>query len=310
MPIRISRNGRAARLVEQGNHQNEAGNDASAQALYLQAAEVQPRWAVPWFNLGLLHKYRGEWPQSLDANLAALARDPGHEGAIWNAAIAATALGQWRQARGLWRRYGIDMPDSDEPTAFSPALTPIRVAPNGSPEVIWADRIDPARAVIRSVPTVASGRRYGDLLLHDGAPNGYRRLNGHETPVFDELQVLTPSRYATWELQVQHIDSEQADALVQRLGDADLPAENWSTGLRAMCKACSEGRPDDDAAHDHEAVDDRATDTVTLGLAMHQHDTDAARVQMQVRALIGDLPQAVITRWECVLPVDEVGVRA
>lgn len=303
MPIRISRNGRAARLNEQANELGSAGDTDGARALYLQAASAQPQWAVPWFNLGLLHKYRGEWQPSLDANQAALARDPSHEGAIWNAGIAATALGQWRLARGLWRRYGIDMADSDEPAAFAPSLTPIRVHPAQAPEVVWADRIDPARAVVRSVPTAASGRRYGDLLLHDGAPNGYRRLRGRDLAVFDELQVLAPSDYETWVLEVEHLHTDQADALAQRLVDADLPAENWTTSLHALCKACSEGRPGDDPAHKHAPADGPAATSVTLGLAV-RHGVAAGE---QVRAWLGDWPQAAIVRWECVLPLNPAG---
>ncbi len=298
MPIRISRNGRATRLNDQANAAMDCGDTEAAATLYAQAANAQPRWPAPWFNLGLIHKYGGDWAASLHANQQALQRDPAHQGAIWNAGIAATALGQWRQARAMWRRYGIDMADSDEPTEMPPTLTPIRIAPQQQPEVVWAHRIDPARALIRSVPTASSGRRYGDLLLHDGAPKGYRRVNGRELAVFDELQVLKPSDYATWELQVQHIDAEQTTALIQRLVDADLPAEDWGTSLRVLCKACSEGRPDDDPGHDHGAMREDADDTVILGVALHQHDADEA----QVRALVGDLPQVVITHWACVLP--------
>ena len=300
MPIRLSRNGRAARLNALANERCDAGDVPGALDLYGQAARAQPAWAVPWFNLGLLHKYRGEWQASLDANQAALARDPSHEGAVWNAGIAATALEQWRLARALWRRYGIDMPDSDAPPAFAPSLTPIRVNLSHAPEVLWADRICPARAVIRSVPTPASGRRYGDVLLHDGAPNGTRRLHGREVPVFDELQVLAPSDHDTWTLQLDDLAAEQADALVQRLVDADLPAEDWTRSLRSLCKACSEGRADDDPAHTHpaeSAQDDRPGST-TLALALRRETDDRDKAL----ALLATLPQAATGRWECVLP--------
>jgi len=304
MPIRISRNGRAARLNKRANELGDEGDADGARALYLQAANVQPQWAVPWFNLGLLHKYQSEWQASLDANQAALARDPSHEGAVWNAGIAATALGHWRLARSLWRCYGIDMADSDEPAAFAPSLTPIRVAPAHAPEVVWADRIDPARAVIRSVPTAASGRRYGDLLLHDGAPNGYRRWRDRDLAVFDELQLLAPSDYETWVLEIEHIDTDQADALVQHLADADLPAEHWTASLRALCKACSEGRPDDDSGHDHGPAEGAVADTAVLGVAVRR----GAQGRDKVQALVGRFPLAVIFRWERVFPADPAGV--
>ncbi len=306
MPIRISRNGRAATLNAAGNDCEERGDTAAARDLYAQAARAQPKWAVPWFNLGLVHEYGGAWQASLDANLAALAHEPDHDGAAWNAGIAATALGQWRLARAMWRRFGIDMADSDEPSAFEPALTPIRVDPNGAaPEVIWADRIDPARAVIGSVPTAASGRRYGDLLLHDGAPNGYRRLNGREVPVFDELAVLAPSDYKTWALDVAGLDAQAIDALLRQLSAADLPAEDWGT-LRTLCRACSEGRPDDDAGHDHGPLASAQVDTARIGLAMPANAADPD----WVRALVAGIPGAAVHSLVRVLPAEEAEVQA
>ena len=50
-----------------------------------------------------------------------------------------------------------------------------------------ADRLWPARAVIRSVPKPASGRRHDAMLLHDGAPDGTRRLHGQKVQVLDAL---------------------------------------------------------------------------------------------------------------------------
>ena len=46
---------------------------------------------------------------------------------------------------------------------------------------------------------------------------------------------------------------EQPEAvadLIAFLGEHGVPAEDWSSSVRMLCKACSEGRPHD--AHDHE----------------------------------------------------------
>lgn len=298
MPIRLFRNGRASRLNQQGNDWADQGQDAQALAAYAQAARAQPRWATPWFNMGLVHKYRGEWAASLHANQQALMREPAHEGALWNAGIAATALGQWPVARQMWQRYGIALANGDGPPAFAaPALTPIRVNPRAAPEVLWADRIDPARAIIRSIPTPDAQRRYGDCLLHDGAPNGWRRHNGQDLAVLDELQVLQPSAYSTWELRLTGLPPEDAPALVQRLVDADLPAEDWSAGLRLLCRACSEGRPDEHPGHTHPPQAAEPPGTHRLGLALLDPPAQIPLLQALLAAHAGAQVQQLRCLW-------------
>ena len=80
---------------------------------------------------------------------------------------------------------------------------PIRLAERGGGEVVWSKRIDPARAVLANVPLPTSGHRCGDVVLHDGAANGYRLLRGKEVPVFDALACLQPSIFSTFIAEVQ-----------------------------------------------------------------------------------------------------------
>lgn len=301
MPIRLTRKGRAEGWNEKGRALDDAGRAEDALAAYREAARLAPEWAVPWFNIGLVHKYRGEWEPSRAANREALARQPAHEGATWNLGIAATALADWAAAREAWRRYGIAIADGEGPIEMNGGLTPIRVDVHGHPEVVWADRIDPARAIIRSVPTAECGRRYGDLLLHDGAPNGYRLLDGREVPVFDELELLKPSLHATFELTVVAVTEQDVDALEQLAGPADVHVENWTTNFRILCKACSEGRPFGDGDHDHPAPE--AEDGMfRLGVAARtaEHALDVLRAWQQQR------PRAELGSLSCILPAAAV----
>jgi hypothetical protein len=251
MPKRFSKGGRASRFNELGMALHDRGDDLGALDAYLAAIRVQPQWDAPWYNKGLVHKYRGEWLECLEANLQASRLAATNEAAIWNTGIAATALGEWAQARRAWQRFGISVPDGNGPIEWPGQLTPIRVSVNDIPEVVWADRIDPARAIIRSIPLPACGRRWGDLILHDGAPNGYRRLGEREVAVFDELAILAPSTRSTFEVLVSGVSEAEVDALVGVAGASDLPAENWTTHTRVLCKACSEGRPFEQGGHDH-----------------------------------------------------------
>lgn len=227
-------------LKEQGRHRD-------AEQAYQAATEADPSWSVPWYNLGLLYKESGRWPESVRCNRRAVELDPEDGAAWWNLGIAATALADWAAAREAWQQCGINLPaGADEPRLnFGPV--PIRLNPNSDGEVVWCDRIDPARAIIRNIPLPTSGFREGDLLLHDGAPNGHRMWNGREYPVFDALQLLLPSTRNTFEVSVL-APGQDAVAILEDLADgAGIPMEDWET-INWICKQCSEGTPH--AEHD------------------------------------------------------------
>ena len=117
-------------------------------------------------------------------------------------------------------------------------MVPIRC----NEEVLWCQRIDPARAIILSVPFPESERRYRDLVLHDGAPNGSRWYRGEEVPVFDELELLEASEYSAFSF----VARVQSPAHVRQFGElaaeAGLAAEDWTT-VQIVCDACSRGLP-------------------------------------------------------------------
>ena len=96
MPIRIGKAGKANALNELGRRLDEEGDQDGALQAYAQAGAVLPNWSAPWYNIGLIHKYRGDWAASLQANARAVQCDPRNEGAVWNLGIAATS---WRRRR-------------------------------------------------------------------------------------------------------------------------------------------------------------------------------------------------------------------
>ncbi len=240
----------AEELNERGRALSDAGDSHGALAAYRAAAKAAPSWSVPWYNLGLEHKYRGEWRESADCNREAVLRDDSDGDAWWNLGIAATALGAWRQAREAWARCGVSIPAGDGPIETNYGLTPIRLAPASRGEVVWCDRIDPARAIIRNIPLPESGRFYGDLVLHDGAPNGTRMRQGSEVPVFDELERLQRSAFRTYVLDVPGSTAAQREMLADLAFESGMAAEDWSQSIVFLCRSCSEGviheRHDDD----------------------------------------------------------------
>lgn len=249
-----------------------APDEAAAVALLERIVQLHPGTAWAWYDLGLRAKWSRDWAHSADLNHRAL--ELGRKGrrenpSAWNLGIAATALGHWSTARRAWTAYGIPLAPAadDEPIVdgFGPA--PVRLNPEprhpGEPEllidgrthqseVVWCERLCPARAVIRSVPMPESGHRFGDVVLHDGDPVGERRLGDEILGVFNEIARLSCSALPTLEVDVTLADGESTEDLGMRFIDRDFGAEDWSESFHVLCRACSEGAYD--ASHHHEAT--------------------------------------------------------
>jgi tetratricopeptide (TPR) repeat protein len=225
-----------------GNNAADAGQRERAIRYYKWAARFDPDWSVPYFNLGLHTKYLCRWEDSFRFNQRATELADLDEGAWWNLGIAATALEDWAMARRAWRRLGIDVPDGDGEWTGPPVTACVRLNPERDGEVVWGERLDPARLLIRNVPLPESGHRFKDIVLNDGAANGRRAIDGVEVPVFDELQLWRASSYSTYEVTFRSEDSNLEVALAELGSERELGVEDWST-IRWLCADCSRGNP-------------------------------------------------------------------
>lgn len=251
---------RAFTLIGDGRYED-------AGALLTRAADLEPWLSESWFNLALLHKFRHDWEQARAAGLRAVALLDRSGGAPdwWNVGIAATALQDWPLARRAWQAYGLRMPASgavapgEPPTGMDLGSAAVRLSPEGEAEVVWGKRVDPARIEVLSVPLPSSGRRWGEVVLHDGVPNGERTTAGGESfPVFDEIELWAPSPVPTWVVLLEAATEEDRDALEKLAADAGFAAEDWSSSVRLLCRSCSESRMPSEAGegdrqdpHDH-----------------------------------------------------------
>ncbi|MET7638378.1 hypothetical protein [Streptomyces sp. NPDC005438] len=259
---------RAFTLIGDGRYED-------AGALLTRAADMEPWLSESWFNLALLHKFRHDWEQARAAGLRAVALLEREAGAPdwWNVGIAATALQDWPLARRAWQAYGLKVPreprdqrDPDapeglgEPSGMNLGSAAVRLSPEGEAEVVWGRRIDPARMEIQSIPLPSSGRRWGEVVLHDGVPHGERvTAAGPTYPVFDEIELWAPSPVPTWVVLLEAASEEDRDALERLAADAGFAAEDWSSSVRLLCRSCSESRmPSDEGdgpahpdPHDH-----------------------------------------------------------
>ena len=228
--------------------------------------------AEAWFDLGLIYKWERRWEEALDCNqrAAELVGPRKDEPAWWNLGIAATALRRWEVARSAWKAYGIDLPDAAGQIEGDFGLAPIRLNPDGDAEVVWAQRVDPARARLVSIPFPQSQHRWADVVLHDGAPSGYRVLNGSDRAVFDELERWQPSDVPTVETSVTAEGDGAVDELIAAVEAAGFAAEDWTRNVRVLCRRCSEGVVH--AEHEAEVLD--AGEVHFLGLAAPLRDVE------------------------------------
>ena len=250
------------------------------------AARLAPGWVSPHFNLAVAYKHARRWGDVLAAADRIAAIDPSapDSGLHWNVGVAATALGDWPRARAAWAAAGIAIPPGDGPIEMALGWTPVRVSVDEHPEVVWCERIDPVRARITSVPLPESDRRYGDLVLHDGEPRGKRTLHGHERSVFDELELLAMSPYATFRVIVHAGDADALGAITEGLDAHDVRIEDWTDTLEMLCKECSLGNPDH---HDHDhAPSGEWRDERRLGIAARaEADLAVLRGRRGVRSI-------------------------
>ncbi|MEI5524361.1 tetratricopeptide repeat protein [Streptomyces brasiliscabiei] len=226
-----------------------------------------------WYDAALAHKFLRDWDKAYELGVQAAARAPRGEGdpAFWNLGIAATIRRDWAVARDAWAGFGIALPDGEGEIDGRFGQACVRLDTGGAREVVWIDRLCPTRGRVRNVP-VTGGRRYGEIVLHDGRPNGERVVDGTAYPVFDELLLFEPSDLPTLQVTVAAGDPADLEALLTLFADHDFGAEPAS-GVTLHCACCSEG---------------------TLHKEPHTPPTGAQRVSL---AAPEDEARALLGRW-------------
>ena len=255
---------------------------------------------------GLAHKYLLDWPASLHHNLRAIELSSEmDEAEHWNAAIAATALGEWAQARRLWAACGVHVQEGEGPIEGNHGVAVVRLNPWHAGETVFMRRIDPVRARLLNVPLPESGHRFGDIVLHDGASTGSRFDGERAVPVFNELERLVASEFQTFVAFVSCPGPDDLEALLA----ASVPGlgytEDWTSSIRAYCMRCSYGAP-------HRHVDEDKTDDDwqverNLGIAAQSRHSIEALLQGWASQAPGRSVDAIETR-ERPVPAYQEGV--
>ncbi len=231
-------------LISEAYQAWEAEEWLTAAGLFEQVLARFPdeeRSAVWWYDAALAHKFLRNWAKAYALGREAAARAPRGEGdpAFWNLGIAATIQGDWATARDAWAGFGIDLPAGEGEIDGRFGAACVRLDTGGEREVVWIDRLCPTRGRVMNVP-VSAGRRFGEVVVHDGEPKGHRVVDGREFPVFDELLLFRASELPTLEVTVSAGEAADLDALVALFVEHDFGAEPASS-VEVLCSCCSEG---------------------------------------------------------------------
>jgi hypothetical protein len=229
-----------AATLEEAYAAFEAEDHARAGDLLASVAPVlPPELARPtWFDAALCALFVRDWPQARDRGAAAVRHVERGQGepAFWNLATAATALRDWDLARDSWAGFGLDLEAGSGPIEGDGGPTCVRLTIG---EVVWAMRIDPVRARVVNVPFDPS-RRFGEIVLHGGAPSGERVVNGAAVPVFDEIELFEPSGLATLSVTITSPEPAVTEALAESFMTRGYGMEILNSRVD-HCADCSAG---------------------------------------------------------------------
>lgn len=234
----------AEQLIDQAYEAWDAEDWPTAAGLFervLAHYPDEPKSSVWWYDAALAHKFLRNWGKAYELGREAAARAPRGEGdpAYWNLGIAATIQRDWATARDAWEGFGIQLPPGEGEIngRFGPAC--VRLDTGGEREVVWIDRLCPTRGRVVNVP-VTGGRRYGEIVVHDGEPKGRRVIEGREYPVFEELLLFQASDLPTLTATVNASEVADVDDLIELFDRHGYGAEPAS-GYEVLCACCSEG---------------------------------------------------------------------
>jgi hypothetical protein len=276
------------KILEAAYSAFDRGDLAAARQGFDAVLAQRPDDARYHYMQGLSCKYLRDWPTSLAHNLRSIAlREEPDEGSRWNAAIAATALGDWAEARRQWAACGIRLPDGEGPIDADFGVVSVRLNPWGSAETVYARRIDPVRSRLLNIPLPESGYRRGDIVLHDGASTGQRPLGDGWVHVFNAMQRLQASEFHTFAAFVYCPSQADVDALLAMRAPGIDDLEDWTGSIVHYCLRCSYGAPHTHREHDDNHGDHDWEHDRNIGIAAQSRHSVVKLLEAWVAKGIG-----------------------
>jgi hypothetical protein len=239
-----------------GSQDDEAALEAMSHALRL-----DPENGSSWFRLGLIHKWRGRWREGVDANRRA--HELGEtEGVLWNLAICAMGAGDHALAASVMKELGMKGTIGDDGiltgsfdgaqvrvSTLGEGIDPAAHVPGREPvfENLWIDRLSYVHGKIANASIHDLPVDYGDIVLFDGAPVGWRDDGTTRTPRFPLLQKLRSGAYRRYWFLAKQPRGGFFDDLAEF-----LPEETFfyvhDEQVNMLCDDCARGGK---IVHDH-----------------------------------------------------------
>jgi hypothetical protein len=208
-------------------------HDAAALSHFTEACRLAPDWYTPGFNLGVACKFTHDCEGAIATSLRAIELAPTNAGigAHWTVGVAATALGEWEQARWAWGECGVYVPEGTGPSSVGFERVGVRLESEDGPHAVACRLLDPARARIANVPMPSTSRHYGDVLLIDGKDSRPFIENGRAYALYDELKLLERTDFATWEVHIVAPTRDDVTDLVAHFDGLNGAIADWSEVL-------------------------------------------------------------------------------
>ncbi|MEZ4984121.1 MAG: hypothetical protein R2795_03635 [Saprospiraceae bacterium] len=213
-------------LFEEARRYEELGDVYHAVKLFKRVIKLAPDWMPPYQSLGRIYHQRREWKPSFHYNKKTIALAPSDKDAWWMMGMAAAALKKEGVARSVWSKFGV-LPIAKTPEG-------LQLTYHGTFEILWMQALDPAKAVVLSIPHPDSGFRYRDQVYYDRRPVGYHIVDKKRIPVYAEMGWVKHSPFQTFSCLLHTVTPEQLLQLEKLCYHAGLGFEIWSNAARGM----------------------------------------------------------------------------
>lgn len=226
----------AGALLEKAIGYDDAGDVYNAVKLYKRVIQLAPDLVLPYVRLARIYKNRCEWKSALHYAKKAIALDAGDSQTWWDMGLAASALGKERLCRAVWQKFGVQEAQGK--------VIAVQVQHSGIFELFWAQTLDPAKAVLASIPHPDSGLRYRDIVLIDREIVGYQMAGKRKTPVYPALCRLKQSFYQTFTCVLEASSDPSFRILEKLCADAGVGMEIWSDAVWAKSRMPGQRKPE------------------------------------------------------------------